>query len=60
MLAALGTAALNRLRLRGLQSIRTGLQTVIHDSAAMHDSALMHESAALLAMARRRPEPKPC
>jgi hypothetical protein len=33
-MAALGTAALMQLRLRGFQSIRTGLQAVMHDSAA--------------------------
>ena len=42
------TAALNLLRLAGFQSIRAELQAVMHDITA------------LLAMARRRPESKPC
>ncbi len=47
VLATLRTAALNLLRLAGFRSIRAGLQAVIHDITA------------LLAMARRRPEPGP-
>jgi hypothetical protein len=47
-LATLRTAALNVLRLDGFQSIRAGLQAVCHDIKA------------LLAMARRQPEAKPC
>ena len=45
VMATLRTAALNLLRLAGFQSIRAGLQAVMHDITA------------LLAMARRRPEP---
>ena len=44
VMATLRTAALNLLRLAGFQSIRAGLQAVMHDITA------------LLAMARRRPE----
>ena len=47
VMATLRTAALNLLRLAGFRSIRTGLQAVMHDITA------------LLAMARRRPEPTP-
>jgi hypothetical protein len=46
-MATLRTAALNLLRLAGFRSIRSGLQAVMHDITA------------LLAMARRRPEPIP-
>ena len=45
VMATLRTAALNLLRLAGFQSIRAGLQAVMNDMTA------------LLAMARRRPEP---
>ncbi len=48
VMATLRTAALNLLRLTGFQSIRAGLQTVMHDIKA------------LLAMARRQPESNPC
>jgi hypothetical protein len=44
-MATLRTDALNLLRLAGFRSIRTGLQTAMHDITA------------LLAMARRRPKP---
>ena len=44
-MAALRTVALNLLRLKGFQSIRAGLQAVMHDITA------------LLAMVRRRPQP---
>ena len=47
-MATLRTAALNLLRLAGFQSIRYGMQTVMHDITA------------LLAMARRQPEPNLC
>ena len=47
-LASLRTAALNLLRLDGFQSIRSGVQAVCHDITA------------LLALARRQPEAKPC
>jgi hypothetical protein len=47
-MATLLTAAMNLLRLAGFQSIRAGLQTVMHDIKA------------LLAMAQRRPQPNPC
>ena len=47
-IATLRTAALNLLRLAGFQSIRSGMQAVMHDITA------------LLAMALRQPEPKPC
>ena len=47
-MATLRTAALNLLRLAGFQSIRGGMQAVMHDMTA------------LLAMARRRPQPDPC
>jgi len=46
-LASLRTAALNLLRLAGFQSIRAGMQAVMHDITA------------LLAMAMRQPKPKP-
>ena len=45
VMATLRTAALNLLRLAGFGSIREGLQSVMHDITA------------LLAMARRQPEP---
>ena len=45
--AALRTAGLNLLRLAGFDSIREGLQAVMHDIKA------------LLAMARRQPELNP-
>ena len=48
VMATLRTAALNLLRLGGFRSIRSGMQAVMHDITA------------LLAMARRRPQPKPC
>ena len=44
-MATLRTAALNLLRLAGFQSIRTGMQAVMHDITA------------LLAMAMSRPNP---
>jgi len=47
-LASLRTAALNLLRLSGFQSIRAGMQAVMHDITA------------LLEMAMRQPKPKPC
>ena len=47
-MATLRTAALNMLRLAGFQSIRTGMQSVMHDITA------------LLAMVMRRPQPNPC
>jgi hypothetical protein len=47
-LASLRTAALNLLRLGGFQSIRAGMQAVMHDIRA------------LLAMAMRQPELKTC
>ena len=47
VMATLRTAALNLLWLAGFRSIRTGLQAVMHDITA------------LLAMARRLPEPTP-
>ena len=47
-MASLRTAALNLLRLGGYQSIRAGMQAVMHDIRA------------LLAMAMRQPKPKPC
>ena len=46
-MATLRTAALNMLRLAGFQSVRGGMQAVMHDITA------------LLAMARRRPQPIP-
>ena len=46
-MATLRTAALNLLRLAGFQSIRAGMQAVMHDITA------------LLAMAMRQPEPIP-
>ena len=45
-MATLRTAALNLLRLAGFQSIRTGMQAVMHDITA------------LLAMAMRQPSPE--
>jgi predicted transposase YbfD/YdcC len=48
VMATLRTAAMNLLRLAGFRSIRSGLQAVMHDIKA------------LLAMARRRPQPNPC
>ena len=47
-LATLRTAVLNLLRLNGFQSIRAGVQAVCRDITA------------LLVMARRQPEAKPC
>ena len=47
VMATLRTAALNLLRLAGFHSIRPHLQAVMHDITA------------LLAMARRPPEPAP-
>jgi predicted transposase YbfD/YdcC len=47
VMATLRTAALNLLRLAGFRSIRAGMQAVMHDITA------------LLAMARRRPQPTP-
>ena len=47
VMAALRTAGLNLLRLAGFDSIREGLQAVMHDITA------------LLAMARRQPETNP-
>ena len=47
-MATLRTAALNLLRLAGFQSIRTGMQAVMHDITA------------LLAMVMRRPQPNLC
>ena len=47
-MATLRTAALNLLRLAEFQSIRSGMQAVMHDITA------------LLAMARRRPKPNSC
>jgi hypothetical protein len=44
-MATLRTAALNLLRLDGFQSIRTGMQTVMHDITV------------LLAMVMSRPNP---
>jgi hypothetical protein len=46
-MATLRTAALNLLRLAGFQSIRAGMQAVMHDMTA------------LLAMVRHRPLPNP-
>lgn len=46
-MATLRTAALNLLRLAGFQSIRAGMQAVMHDITT------------LLAMARRQPQPGP-
>ncbi|MEB3318193.1 MAG: hypothetical protein VKO39_08670 [Cyanobacteriota bacterium] len=45
---SLRTAALKLLRLAGFQSIRAGMQAVMHDISA------------LLAMAMGQPEPKMC
>jgi predicted transposase YbfD/YdcC len=47
VIATLSTAAMNLLRLAGFDSIRAGMQ------------AVMHNITALLAMAMRQPEPKP-
>lgn len=47
VMAALRTVGLNMLRLAGFDSIREGLQAVMHDITA------------LLEMARRQPEPNP-
>ena len=47
VMASLRTAALNLLCLAGFRSIRAGLQAVVYDIKAM------------LAMARRQPEPIP-
>jgi multidrug efflux pump subunit AcrA (membrane-fusion protein) len=47
-LATLRMAALNLLRLAGYQSIRAGMQAVMHDITA------------LLAMVKRQPQPSPC
>ena len=47
-MATLRTAALNLLRLAGFRSICAGMQ------------APMHDITALLAMARRQPQPVPC
>ena len=47
-MATLRTAALNLLRLAGYQSIRAGIQAVMHDITA------------LLAMVNRQPQPNPC
>jgi len=44
-MATLRTAAINLLRLAGFQSIRAGMQAVMHDITA------------LLEMARRKPQP---
>ena len=49
-LASLRTAALNLLRLAGFQSIRPGMQAVMHDITAM----------LAMAMAMRQPKPKTC
>jgi hypothetical protein len=46
-MATLRTAALNLLRLSGFESIRAGMQEVMHDITA------------LLAMVRRQPKPNP-
>ncbi len=48
VMATLRTAAMNLLRLAGFQSIRAGLQAVMHDITA------------LLAMARRQLQPNAC
>ena len=48
VMATLRTAALNLLRLGGFQSIRAGMQAVMHDITA------------LLAMVRRRPQTDSC
>ena len=47
-MASLRTAALNLLRFERFQSIRAGMQAVMHDITA------------LLAMARRQPQKEPC
>jgi len=47
-MATLRTAALNLLRLAGFQSIRAGMQAVMHDITG------------LLAMVRRQPQPNTC
>jgi len=46
-MATLRTAALNLLRMTGFQSIRAGMQVVMHDITAM------------LTRAMRQPEPSP-
>jgi hypothetical protein len=46
-MGTLRTAAMNLLRLAGFQSIRAGMQAVMHDIKA------------LLAMAQRQPQPNP-
>ena len=46
-MATLRTAAMNLLRLGGFQSIRTGMQAVMHDIKA------------LLAMVQQQPQPNP-
>ena len=46
-MGTLRTAALNLLRLTGFQSIRAGIQAVMHDIKAR------------LAMAQRKPQPNP-
>jgi hypothetical protein len=46
-MATLRTAAMTLLRLAGFESIRAGMQTVMHDITA------------LLSMAMRQPDPKP-
>jgi predicted transposase YbfD/YdcC len=47
VMGSLRTAALNLLRLAGFQSIRSGMQSVMHDIEE------------LMAMARRQPDPEP-
>jgi hypothetical protein len=47
-MATLRTAALNLVRLAGFQSIRAGMQ------------AVMHAITALLEVAMRQPDPNPC
>jgi hypothetical protein len=47
-MGTLRTAAMNLLRLAGFQSIRAGMQAVMHDITA------------LLAMVRRRPQAVSC
>ena len=47
-MAMLRTAALNLLRFAGFRSIRAGMHAVMHDITA------------LLALARRQPQPDPC
>ena len=48
VMGSLRTAALNLLRLSGFASIRSGMQSVMHDIEA------------LMAMARRQPDPEAC